>query len=1312
MESLLIVIAIVVAVFLTARAVMQPYRPRFYVGNRLPTHGIVSRARALGKRCAATERGSGLSVGTLSAIKREYKALRRRSDDGRPLTSVQTLCLINRNAVFCAVERAKSAMRKSHSLGHADKRPRVFTLCDALVKDMRGYIDIKTFKAAINAFCEHAPLTFGELDSLADMLRLCLCGLIMKLLGDENARAEAYDDGVRDGGDGKVDIGRMTDCDYLCGVVSAITASDKSAFDALIESNAVDVAQAEKSRRKRLALSYSAALGALRSLSVADGIDERTVLELSAADKALSQVSGYGSADSARKISYLRACERGARRSKLSELAYAHNVADSAKTVGSEISEYLSVDDGNGRKPVYTTVAAALVAIIGIVICLTFSYRYAAVFPMLAIAVYAVFRPKLILPSIRIKKRKENIENFEITEYAPQTRLAYFGGEPDYKRNAVRGGIAEVTADNRGKVTVKSACGAAELSLNVSAGRERIKLAAFDGVFAPHKSTYRVATESAEFSAEFIAPVESAGCSVRVTALNRTAAPLDIGIFASADKCSECDLPQCEFLQACKRSADERCAVALCSESGCSERAADNRGAEISERFELGGYEKRAVVINALFAESAALLARRATAMCGDGGFACDEAAAREYCADIDGYVGAREYAPITTPYRRESPDAGDVELPTVAYDAATDFGGFTGDGGLLPILNGGADIRNVLCDGAYRLELASDGGSARYTDEYGGRLTRDDGLTAAFVALGEGGAVWTPTLRPMGKGNLYAVHKIGYSEYKCGYNGFICTLRRYVACGRKGELFDLTLENKTDRQRETDVMLSVRSDCVCGVTAEGGRLLATDGDGNALFCVQSSERITEYAEFAEGYFVRGAIDRTRGFRSGGCTGAPTASTRVHVLPNGSKRVVFLLRVGDCAQLRLDESLADAMLAAEIERYENGARFAVRTSDRALNRAFMWVQYALTNAVKDSAFISGAENAALDIVLCRAARYLDIAAVRRKISCLCENQRADGASGYADGRDGRSVAALLALPIIAASYIDFTRDFGVLGEHTRFYSETGEKTGASVLEHCLRAVDCAVRVYASGKKSVTDAMLLRFAVKRYVQYCAESARKKRFEAAVRYADYAVADGFDGEKFGEYAGVPINDKIVLLPQVISAVTGACGADAAKTALATAKDKLFDGAQCTMRTSSETDERATLAIMLLYAYALYKVDCDAEAFDVLRECYRRGAVVCESIGAQALFYSLVAEYPLGVKLCGGKITVNPAIGDNAPDIAFDIATARGRAHVTVDGAVPRGAWRMRVNNVVYSTDAIDVDSEGESNITLFRNGADSD
>ena len=78
MESLLIVIAIVVAVFLTARAVMQPYRPRFYVGNRLPTHGIVSRARALGKRCAATERGSGLSVGTLSAIKREYTAAQRR----------------------------------------------------------------------------------------------------------------------------------------------------------------------------------------------------------------------------------------------------------------------------------------------------------------------------------------------------------------------------------------------------------------------------------------------------------------------------------------------------------------------------------------------------------------------------------------------------------------------------------------------------------------------------------------------------------------------------------------------------------------------------------------------------------------------------------------------------------------------------------------------------------------------------------------------------------------------------------------------------------------------------------------------------------------------------------------------------------------------------------------------------------------------------------------------------------------------------------------------------------------------------------
>lgn len=1302
MESLLIVIAIVIAVFLTVRSVMQPYRPDFALKRRVPTRGIAARARALGKKCAAVERGSGLSLSTLSPLRREYKALKRRSDDGKSLTSAQTVCAVNRDAVLGAAERAKTVMRKSYALGHVDKRPRLFLLCDMLVSDMRGYLDAKLVKTSVKAFCESAPLAFSELEGLPDMLRLCLCGLIMRVLGEENARAEVYDSGMRDGGDGKIDIGRLSDHDYLCGVADAVTSADKSAFDALIESNAVDTESARQTRRKRLALAYSAVYGAVRSLAAVNVLDLCALIELCAADKVLCGVDGYSEESEQVKADYLRACEREAKRRGTGECAYAHSVADSAATVGCKISDYITAGDKDGKKPIYTAIAVSLVVLAGVIICLTFSYRYAAVFPIFAIAIYALFRRRLIIPKIDLMRRKYKASNAGITEYVPPVRLAYFGGETDYKQNTIDGGRSRVVADNRGKVTVKSEHGTAELGLDVSANSERIRLAAFDGVFSSYKNTYRVVAENAEFSAEFIAPIDGAGCSVRVTAINRTDVPVAIGIFAAAKKSGKKKNVEFSLVNTTRETPY---AVALCSDRACSEHDGARGDAELSERFTLDGYQKRSVVINTLFAENASLLSRRAVAACGSGSFECDEAAAREYCADTDSFAGLHEPMPSIEPYKKVAHIAADVELPTLAYDVAADFGGYTRDGGLLPLPGSGTDVKNVMCDGEYCTEIYADGDSVRVPDING---ETDADLTAAFIALGENGIIWTPTLRPLGRGNLYAVHHIGHSEFVCGYNGFVCTLRRYIALGGRGEFFDVTLANKTDRQRETDVMLSVRSDVVCDTIMDSGRLLARDADGKVVFGLQASERINEYAEFAEGYFVRGVVDRASGFRPGGVLHAPTVSTRVSVMPKSAARVVFLLRCGDGAPFKPNAVNADAALAACKNHYEKCARFTARTGDRALNKAFMWVQYALINAVKASE-LADSGNAARDIVLFRAARYFDISAVKRKILKLCTTQHRNGLCGNSEISEGRLVTDLLALPILAASYVDLTREFGILGEFAEFCSEQGESDGgASVLEHCLRAVDLAVQSFANGKKNMVDAMTLRFAVKRYVQYCAESARKRRFEAAARYIDYALTDAFDGTAFSSFSDAPAGGKIELMPQIMCALTGACGVETATTALHTAKNKLYDAKSGKMRLSSDSDELAELAVMLLYAAALYKIDRCDEAFEVLRDCYRRGAVVTDSVGAQALFYSVTAECVFGVKFVGEKIKLDPAVGGNVPDIAFDISTERGRARVTVDNDESCGAWRMRMNNVVYSTDSVDLYREGEFDITLFRDG----
>lgn len=1163
----MISLAIAAAALFVARSVIKPFSPRPRIGERISARGLRNRVIELAKRCVSVERGSGLSVGLTYAIKREYKRLAKLGE----FVAAQAVFARNAQLVCGMSDEVREALGKSHLLPHVGSRPRIFILCEQIVSSTRGNIDGELVKECVSDFHYRAPLTGGELAFVPHMLGFCVLGLIAVALADINAKESIYARGVRDGESGKLDLDALEYPDYVCGLMHGVRDGDKTFVQKITDGNGVDIAEAERARHARLAEMYAIAVDCVNALNVVASLDENYYPRLLGKDEK--------NADDRSLINKFK------------------------------------------RSPYSAILPSTVIVIIAVVICFTVPARFAALFPVFATLVYIVFRPVISLPSLPLFEKKKRY----YIEVPPQdeSKVVYFGGEPDYKHSEIIG-AATVSTDNRGNVFLcdgKSRTGIAPV---FSSCGESAPLCAFDGVFERHRTVYRTVTANAEFAAEFFAPIDMRGCGIRFYVVNRT-----------------------------DHKIDSRLSVKT---SGVKNNVLCGEGFDADGTYsaELLPYERRECVLYVLFCDEAT---RKRLPYATDGRYFSSELNETLVYSVDGGFIGSSEYdfghGGIK---RRSAPLACDTELPPEKPTVNTSFGGYTENG----VIVTRSLFPKTLTDGGYTTKIYPDGDCENINDLYGKYDLIE--LPPVFVTLGEGDIIWSPSKLPLGRGNMRTKLHRGHVEYQCGYNECVCTLKRYVARSGRGEVFDLTVKNVSERMRKIDVMFSALAPHAVDVEFSDNYAKALKSDGDVLFYLCSSEKTVEFCKYAEGYFCRGEIMLTSGFRNGGTSVAPTLSSKIALKSGQIRRVVFSVSQSRTA---VDERAADEYLKETEEFYEATTRVRAKTVDSALNFAYMHIQNDVING-----YLSDEG----DIVLRNyTALYFDTSKVKRDIAEMCRAQHANGGFGKES-----SFEKISALPLIVGKYVDCTHDYAALGEYLPF---ADEEDRVSVLEHCLRAVERLSELIEGGE-SAYEGAIVRAVAKRYVRYCPRSERKNRYIAAIK-----AADGMIGGAVKKCSEDPLSC-------IVCVILGAFG-----------KNSQFDAVDIIGAVLADEKYSEETELKLLYIWALYRAGESERAFELLSPLYFRGKIAECGITAKRLFFLIVTEQLFGITLSGDKLGLEPVIDESTPKLGFEVKTKGGVCEVSVEGG-SEGSRYMRCGRTVYAKSSVEADFYGA--ITIFRGG----
>ncbi len=1319
MESVLISIAIVVAVFLVFGTVVKPHKPRFRMGSRLSRNALLYRISELGKTCRAVGHGSGLSGSELYSLRRIVKSALK-----KPLCGLDKNLCVSDNAytLLRGIDMSRNAARLSHTLPHCGIYPRVFLLCRELICSTQCAISKDVFCEAVEDFQKHAELTFRELDILTSVAAYCLCLALAFDITDEQAREREYSAGVSDGKKGKINLDALSSSDYICGLLSAVSEAERPSFEAVMIGNNVNIDEADLVRRARLSGVAATLSSVVQSLQMLGEINYSAV-EFSSVSKIFSVIPSYAVLGNDKKAELLEKVARISEKSRDSELAVAHRFADTAMTIDSDLAEII-----NG-KPLSTAaivfrIATPLMLVIAatVLVGIFVPVRYVAVFPVSALVIYALFRPITGLPkSLRkiIFFKPEFLRKKRLDKTRKSGDVIRFGGEPDYKRNILHGKDAELVSDNRGVLEFSSGGEAYVLDIFASSDDGRLTLPMCDGTFERHGTVYRAADRSMEFAAEFIAPLEYKSAVCRVTLINRECLPRRAEISVSV-------IPKSYAVVGTVPVRFDGGSGVMTNDGkiglGVADRLIDDVVSETAGTgllsfivaCDLSGFERRTGIISVISGERQALGMMFSVA-CENGFFEREKDASRVFGAldrskgfaassdDFETFIpmpDAEAYN-LRAPYEHEM-------LPNAEYSAELSFGGFTENGAYSAEPSGDIDhdfgIVNAVCNGKIYCEMSCAGAIAVYaqSDAGGGRKTVTSNV---YAVLGEDGILWSPTKHPLGDGELRVKHCVGYSEYKSLFNGTACVMRVYAVENKPAVIFDITITGTVDFTRNIDVMLSAIAADGCSTVISDGRngeyVAAVDGECNgiALFSSESSECFTGYKE---GYFTRGKIRRVRDFAVGGTTAAPTITVAKSLSGSSETRIVFCVTTV-CGTPHID-GITEEEADASFERAEkmSGKLFVVRPvmGDLLLNGLFLHSQYTayIGGFMRDRIF--GGLPAARDILYCAVACVHDCESVREYISNICAAQRTDGKTECV----GNDRFAQLCLPFIAKIYVDRVGDESLFYEVMPFADGNAR---LSVLEHCLRAVEYSIN--SIGSDFCFDIAVCA-AMRMFMPYCSHS-RKILFVEA--FADTkSKCDGcFDGKR---YVCDEFDCETKIESQILPAIFGICNADESRRALD--------------RVGAAVSDAGSVFEMLLYSYARYCTDEFDKAYSSLRSAGEKLAdrlLYCGSYscgnnsnmyenGAEndvallsAMYYIVVSKGLLGINFCGNKVRVNPSIAQNVPDVRFDLRSDRGIVRVDVDGSGGDGGWLMKIDKVTYGTENIALDGEYHSRVFFYKN-----
>ena len=231
MDAFLIATAILGSVVLLFKYAVPPQPPIKRYCERCTKSSLLARMRLIGQRYSSVTSGFGIKYREIKLKRLIVSIARRAAECGEGSVSAWESEIISSHSLIeSCFEQGIAAARLAHSLGHVNGYPRIYLLCGELVSALCGNTDNSLVKCAVNEFERYAPLTAAEKDLFCGMLEFCLCELLYNYASAASVRNDAYLSGREDGAKGNVDLDRIDNADYVCGVTDCATSADGAAI--------------------------------------------------------------------------------------------------------------------------------------------------------------------------------------------------------------------------------------------------------------------------------------------------------------------------------------------------------------------------------------------------------------------------------------------------------------------------------------------------------------------------------------------------------------------------------------------------------------------------------------------------------------------------------------------------------------------------------------------------------------------------------------------------------------------------------------------------------------------------------------------------------------------------------------------------------------------------------------------------------------------------------------------------------------------------------------------------------------------------
>ncbi|MDE6200962.1 MAG: hypothetical protein K2M47_03685 [Clostridiales bacterium] len=1215
MRTAFIIFAIFAAVVLLVCFAAPAAVPRFFRAERI-THGaLIKNIRSLGKKCAITEYGQGIRYGSIK-IRTVIAACKKRADETVEDWQ-RTLCAASDN-IKLAFSDGKSAARYSAYCGHVGKYPRIFLFCERLTRDSGCEITHDLLIDAISAFEENAEFSLSERKILCGMLKLCLIGYLY--ISTENAirRGEEYDRGASDGIGGNVNLDYLNEDDYVCGLMQACSESERCAVTRLLEYNGVDISGADSRRRARLAHTYVTVNSVLRSLAIIDECKDEIY---------------------------------------------------TPKTHGNErVKRYVKV---------FNILFPILLAVYAVFTCVFASPKYVALFSIAAIITYAVMRIPVLLysptsgidifaPIEALLRKSQDSKNTEINvdNRLQLSEAAYFGSEPQYIKSVIDGTVIKVCCDNRGSITVNSDITTDSIYIGIRSDGINLDLSECDWIMEGHRAVYRACNGDLELCAETIAPIDGNVCIMRLTVINRCDYDKTVTVTGAVVR---------------KQPESQKCitqnirggAMAVCDNCFALSLIGGNYGGDLHAFCDDGTLKHGSVDVPALIGVATLDVKRFSRVVSYMTVIYASRTQAEnmfEYVSDDLYYAraveGAAVYCKPSVIAQPETQISGTVRrhakpavfapppMPEQVCDYSLPFGGISQGDVVIANNHVHKPIDNTVVGGRLSLKLNQFGIQkiSIGQDSFTVSVDKFTYSPRAFVIIGEDGVMWSPTVKPIGEGQTRTVHSHGYTEYTCAHNGTVCVQKCFTAIGMPILFVDITLYNKTDVERQFDVMFSTVCDSRVNVALSGNGVTAETGKSKLMLRAVGNQ--AEYAAYKEAYFVYGNIDRTSGFRIGGSAPAPTASVRKNIQANDSARVVFCIADSVYADKLSSVSNVDKLLDGIKRFYGRLGRISPATDDGIMNISYTQSLY--------RAYCAFAAQEVMPLYsecfVLSAVKYVDPAAVKNKLYAIMSEQNQSGLLGsdYSD--------CLQAVQCII-EYVEYTHDDGFWNEVLPYAAlrSHGKRVVIkdTVYNHVLRAV---------GYLIANPVPLVQGIVQSVWQY-------KSLIYVLRFAESKF--GLSGNIYAQY----------------------------KKRFDQAAEGYSHGVKRLTENNFFQFKSITEAYMC--ARLLFDLDLNEKAYNIIKfnnpieRCLHYG--IRDGQGtfdyfydavAAAVYFTTVTERLFGVKFRGKTLKICPHIAQNTPQLKFDIYGKSKDVRITVDGSELCGNWKMKVNKINYPADSVDI------------------